>query len=310
VQDVYYDIDIQTAENILQQGLLSRGFSQERLDRNSLERRIEWFQSFFGCPPVVVEQMWSDLQTTGIAAARIGRVADDIKVSIDDFFNALEFLKCYQPEKRREGLTGLSAKTLRKRCWWYCRKLQALKADKIIWPNYPPDTIWVMTVDGVHCAINEPKHPEFSQDKDYYSHKKNRAGWSYELGISIFDPNLIWMSGPHKAGQNDKTIFAKAGGLKERLRAANVKAIGDKFYNGHPNEASCFNAYDDEDVREFKRRALLRHEKFNGLLKQFDVLDSRYRHLSGEKFGSCFEAVAVICQYRIELECPTTLFDI
>jgi DDE superfamily endonuclease len=165
-----------------------------------------------------------------------------------------------------------------------------------------------MTVDGVHCSINEPKHPEFSQDKDYFSHKKAHAGYCYELGISIFTPNLIWMSGPHKAGQNDKTIFVKAGGLKEALRDAHVKAIGDKFYNGHPNEVSCFNAYDSEDVREFKRRALLRHEKFNGLLKQFAVLDTRYRHLSPEKFASCFEAVVVICQYRIELECP--LFDI
>ena len=300
-----YDIDDQTSDDILRQGLLSRGFSQKRLDRNNLNRRIAWFQSFFGCPPVVVEQMWFDLQTTVTVEARIGE--DNIKISILDFLNALEFLKCYRPEINREGPTGRSCKTLRKRCWWYSRKLQALKTDKIIWPEYPLDTIWVMTVDGTHFAINEPTHPELSQDKDYFSHKKGRSGLCYELGISLFSSNLIWMSGPHKAGENDKTIFVKPEGLKEVLRAEGVKAIGDKFYNGHPNEVSIFNAYDNEEAQKFKARALLRHESFNCLLKQYAILDGRYRH-SMEHFATCFEAVAVICQYRLELECP--LYDI
>lgn len=303
--------DFRTAAEVLELGLLTRGFTQERIVKNKQERLDDWFQTSFGCPPVVVSTMWSDLQTTEIDDARIGDADDDdfIPISIYDFLNALEFLKCYLPEKKREGMTNLSAKTLRDRCWYYCRKLQALKHEKVVWPeNLPNDTIWVMTVDGTHVAINEPLHPEFSQDKKYFSHKKNRAGWVYEVGISLFTSNLIWMNGPHKAGANDKTIFAFPGGLKEVLAGEGLKAIGDKFYNGHENEISTFNAQDSDEVKKFKSRALKRHERFNGLLKQFAVLDGRFRNRGPEKFSICFEAVAVICQYRLELECP--LYDI
>lgn len=302
--------DFRTAAEIEEIGLLTRGYTEERIARNKPSRLNEWFRVSFGCSPVVVSQMWSDLQTTGIDDARIGDPHDDdfIPISIFDFLNALEFLKCYLPEKKREGMTNLSAKTLRERSWYYVRKLQALKHEKVVWPeNLPEDTVWIMTVDGTHCMINEPLHPEFSQDKKHFSHKKNRAGWVYELGISLFTSNLIWMNGPHKAGANDKTIFAKPGGLKEILAQEGVKAIGDKFYNGHVNEVSTFNAQDDYEVKKFKTRVLRRHELFNGYLKQFQILDGRFRNRGPEKFASCFEAVAVVCQYRIEIETP--LYD-
>ena len=160
--------DIRTPSEILELGLLTRGFTQERIVKNNQERRNDWFQTAYGCPPHVVSRMWHDLQTTAIDDAWIGDEADAnfIPISIFDFFNTLEFLKLYLPEKNREGMTNLSAKTLRERCWYYCRKLQALKLQKVIWPdNLPDDTVWIMTVDGTHVAINEPLHPEFSQDK-------------------------------------------------------------------------------------------------------------------------------------------------
>jgi hypothetical protein len=303
--------DFRTPDEVRELGLLTRGYTQERLLKNKSERLDEWFQVSFGCPSFVVSAMWSDLQTTEIDDARIGDDSDPdyIAISIYDFLNALEFLKCYLPEKKREGMTQLSAKTLRQRSWYYCRKLQALKHEKLVWPaNLPQDTIWVMTVDGTHCAINEPLHPQFSQDKDYYSHKKNRSGWVYEVGISLFTPDLIWLNGPFKAGANDKTIFACPGGLKEVLAQEGLKAIGDKFYNGHENEVCTFNAQDSYEVKKFKSRALKRHERFNALLKQYAILDGRFRNKGAEKFATCFEAVAVISQYRLELECP--LYDI
>ena len=303
--------DFRTPDDILELCLLTRGFNQERIVKNKRERLEDWFQASIGCPPYVVSAMWSDLQTTGIDDARIGDDADAdfIPISIFDFLNALEFLKCYLAGKKREGMTNLSAKTLRERSWYYCRKLQALKHEKVVWPeNLPVDTVWVLTVDGTHVAINEPLHPEFSQDKKYFSHKKNRAGWCYEVGISLFTSNLVWMNGPHKAGANDKTIFGFPGGLKELLAQEGVKAIGDKFYNGHQNEVCTFNAQDSDEVKKFKSRALKRHESFNALLKQYAVLDGRFRHRGPEKFATCFEAVAVICQYRLELECP--LYDV
>ena len=290
------DIDI---PKMLMIGLKRAHFSALKIGRNKIERQLEWFQSAYGCPPSVAVAIWEDLDTL------IDPDEVDFPISIDDFLMTLEWLHSYQPERRREGHTGLSPKTIRKRCWYYAGKLQALKEQKIVWPNdIPPDSIWLMTVDGTHFMVNEPKHPEFSQDKDYFSHKKHRSGWCYELGLCLYKNNLIWMKGPYKAGQNDKNNFTRPGGLKEKLAQLGLKAIGDKFYNGYPNEVSTFNRYDSAEVKKFKSRALLRQEKFNGYLKQFDILDHRFRHHGPEKFATCFEAVAVITQYRIELECP------
>jgi hypothetical protein len=298
-------VDLPSATDILVLGLRKLHFDHQRIDNNNMERRIQWFQAGFGCPPYVVEQMWIDLHTTEFVDARIEPEQVNFPIAIVDFLMTLEWLRCYQTELRREGYWGLSTKTIRKRCWYYAEKLQALKAQKIVWPDdYPADTIWICTVDGTHFMVNEPRHPEFSQDKAYFSHKKNHAGWCYELGICLYKSQLIWMHGPFKAGRNDKNNFVHPGGLKERLAQEQLMAIGDKFYNGYPDEVSIFNRYDEEEVKQFKRSALLRHEKFNGLLKQFDILDHRFRHVGAESFATCFEAVAVVCQYRIELECP------
>jgi len=68
---------------------------------------------------------------------------------------------------------------------------------------------------GTHCWINQPQHSDWSQDREYYSYKYNKAGINYELGIAISSSDLIWMSGPFKAGQSDKRIVNK-NGLKNR----------------------------------------------------------------------------------------------
>ena len=88
------------------------------------------------------------------------------------------------------------------------------------------DGIWDLTVDGTHCWIREPQHPVWSQDPEWYSHKFNKGGINYELGISISQNILVWMNGPFKAGLNDITNFTNKG-LKEKLRANGKKAIGD-----------------------------------------------------------------------------------
>ena len=85
------------------------------------------------------------------------------------------------------------------------------------------------------------------------------------------------------------------------------KAIGDAGYYGHQKQCSTPNANDSAQVKKFKWRALKRHESFNGMTKVFESLSSRFRHPL-EKFPIVFEAVCVICQYKIEYEQP--LFDI
>jgi hypothetical protein len=63
------------------------------------------------------------------------------------------------------------------------------------------------------------------------------------------------------------------------------------------------NTHDSRQVKLFKSRALKRHEGFNGITKSFQILRERFQHGPG-KIGRAFDAVAVICQYKIEAEEP------
>jgi len=113
----------------------------------------------------------------------------------------------------------------------------------------------------------------------------------------------VWFNGPFPAGAyNDIKIFREEG-LKAKLQAHGKMAIGDHGYRGYPKLVSTNNSHDSEEVKHFKLRARLRHEKYNGKLKEFKCLDSRFRH-SQEKLQACFEAVAVIVQYKMEMGDP------
>ena len=102
-------------------------------------------------------------------------------------------------------------------------------------------------------------------------------------------------------------IFLGAG-LRDRLSQLGKKAIGDGIYRGNQDTISYPNTHDSRPVKKFKSRALKRHEAFNGMTKSFQILRQAFRHNVEEKIGIAFEAVAVICQYKIEVEEP--LYDI
>ncbi|CAJ1946486.1 unnamed protein product [Cylindrotheca closterium] len=136
----------------------------------------------------------------------------------------------------------------------------------------------------------------------YYSHKYNKAGLDYELGISLVDNRLLWIRGPFPAGTNELTVLREQGLLAE-LKRRKQSAIGDKGYNGEPNHVSTYNSHDNAGVKLFKSRALKRHENFNNLLKQNNILDTRFRH-NETRFRDAFEACCVLAQYRIQGEIP------
>ena len=189
----------------------------------------------------------------------------------------------------------------RARTWKYIFCIRELKAAKITMPkSFHAKDKWIMSVDGTHCLINEPIHPELAQDPAFFSHKHQKLGFVYELGICLYESRLIWMNGPFKSGQNDNGIFAQRG-LKALLKQMKKKALGDKAYNGHQEQCATFNSLDSKELKVFKSRVQMRHETFNGMLKQYACLDHRFRHgVHDEKFAACFEACAVICQYRLE----------
>jgi hypothetical protein len=247
----------------------------------------------------VVLSIFEDLQQKNLVPEK--------KRNLKHLLMSFHTLMRYPTNDEREALFNINRNDGASISWWYIRKIQALKSTKIVFPEPNPnnDDIWVMSVDGVHFWITEPNHPEWSQDRSYWSHKYNKAGLSYELGISLTG-GLVWMNGPFKAGHNDATIFSQKG-LKDKLHAIGKKAIGDGGYAGHQQYCSTPNSHDSRPIKKFKSRALKRHEKFNGRMKVFNSLSGRFRH-GAARCKSCVEAVAVICQYDLELGNP--LWDI
>jgi DDE superfamily endonuclease len=277
-------------------------YSDSRIRRSRRSTNVYRFMKKFGPDPVVAVQIWEDLQTTDDDCAFV----EDKYLNPRYFLMALNHLRKYPTEDDRESQWDISPKTGRQWVWFYCRKIQALKLTKIVFPDEWGNDIWIITVDGTHCWINEPQHPDWSQDRQYYSHKFAKAGINYELGIAIGTSRLVWMNGPFKAGANDAKIF-RDHGLLARLEAIGKKAIGDRGYRGYHHACSTYNPHDGRNVKKFKSRSLKRHETFNLLTKRFKCLDGRFRH-GVDAFATCFEAVCVICQYMTEANCP--LFDV
>lgn len=79
--------------------------------------------------------------------------------------------------------------------------------------------------------------------------------------------------------------------------------IADKGYRGESELLTMSSSLDAPEVREFKSRALARHEKFNGQLKNFGCLSEQFRH-GLERHQMCFQAVTVICQCQLENGSP------
>lgn len=64
---------------------------------------------------------------------------------------------------------------------------------------------------------------------------------------------------------------------------------------------------DTRAIKGFKNRAKARHETFNTRLKNFKILDERFRH-GVTKHKAVFEACCVIVQYEMDNGHP--LFDV
>lgn len=121
-----------------------------------------------------------------------------------------------------------------------------------------------------------------------------------QIGISIKTNEVYWVNGPFKAGTSDRTI-AERYGLGDRI-PENRFILGDKGYRGL-DFVCTRNSQDAPVVKEFKKRALARHETFNKRFKDFNCLRHRFRH--GErKFKYAFEACVVLCIINMDLGSP------
>ena len=296
---------------MLRLGLMVSNYSEHRIARASFETNAERFLNRYGSDHVVLAKIWEDLLTTSNPAARI----DKARVSAADFLMAMHFLRKYPSEKDQAETWDVTEKTARAWSWYFAEKVQGLKDEKIVWPeawNEPfsddgdASEIFIISVDGVHCQVNEPMHPKYPKNHKMYSHKFKKAGLNYEVAVSLWENKVVWINGPFQASANDLNIFQSPNGLKEKIPEGRL-GVADAGYRGQVGKLSLSTTMDTEEVRRFKSRAKARQESFNSRLKQFKCLDNRFRHKL-LKHKICFEAVCVICQYQLENGHP--LYDL
>eukprot|EP00980_Cylindrotheca_fusiformis_P009533 scaffold2088_cov119-Cylindrotheca_fusiformis.AAC.2 len=226
--------------------------------------------------------------------------------NVRDFLMSISWLKLYETEEIMAGTWSLAEKTIRIKVKAYTCWIQAMKERKIHFQEENDDT-FIISLDGVHCTIYEPRRDPSSK---WYSHKSNSAGLTYEIGIAIRSNNVVWVNGPFPASQHDITTFR--GGKKGQPQDPEAlqfkipdgkRAIGDSGYRGEPAKISITRKDDSAQVKKFKGRVKARHETFNSRLKQFGVLKGKFRHKLSDSLDEhrrAFEAVCVLCQYSLE----------
>ena len=107
--------------------------------------------------------------------------------------------------------------------------------------------VFLLTVDGIHCRIEEPQHPTKSKDRSYYSHKFKTAGVDYEIGSSVYDNRLVWMNGPMRASRHDITVFRRAG-LQAMILKQTFKCLEEGFRHSLKYHQRVFEAANLRDL--------------------------------------------------------------
>lgn len=154
--------------DFLQLGLETCGCNPRRIKNTCRKTNIERFRSNFGLDPAGCCAVFRDLQTTKIPEARINRPNSVY------FLVALNWLRSYGTEGENATQFDTDEKTLRGHIETYVKAIAALKNEKIVWDiDNNPET-FLISVDGVHFRIYEPrKRP----DARWCSYKFKSAYW-------------------------------------------------------------------------------------------------------------------------------------
>jgi len=278
-------------------GLELAGFDLQRQVNTREKTNTERFMSWYGTSPESCSAIYTDFQTTTIEDARIN------KPNSYHFLMTLDWLKTYKTAPELAGIFRMDEKTARGHCWKHAKALQALKPAKITLSSLDNNPeILILTVDGVHFAIREPRTRPSAK---WHSHKFDGPALVYEIAAAIRENRLVWINGPFEASVHDKTIYQKPDGLKSKMPAGKL-GVADRLCSGEPTLA-VKNDLDADEVKDFKRRARARHESINGRIKNFKILAERFRH-GIEKHQIALEAICVLVQYEFENGHP--LFDV
>jgi DDE superfamily endonuclease len=291
-----------------QAGILRLGLEKHNLRYstapNKQEQQCLNFRKFYGIEPASFCKIFRSIQTIDGPC----RVEDPNPYHL---LMTLEWLRTYKTEFELATVFFLSESTVSKELRRYTRAIQELKERKIKWPWGPngnggaDEEIFIVSVDGVHCTISEPRKMPSSK---WFSHKTHGPAVGYEIAISLQRNRVVHVNGPYPAGVPDITIFRTEGGLKSKMPDGKF-ATADRGYRGEP-KLRIPNNRDAPLVKEFKKRSQARHETFNARLKSFKILSTRFRHRHSHRGNpsvtchdnhkAAFEAVCVLIQYDME----------
>jgi hypothetical protein len=253
--------------------------------------------------------MWNDLVTSTDPAIQLDG-KDQTLANLRAFLRSFFFLRHYPtiPTMARFFRIGKTA-CKGNAVWYWINKVHCLREKKIIWKERwldPNSEKFNISVDGVHCKIQEPKHETWSKNPKYYSHKNNTSGLNYEVAISVVDGHCCWVNGPFPAGRNDISIYYEADGLRDKmLTCPGKRAIADLGYRGKEvgKTISTPSSHDSPALRKYKSRNRAKQETFNGRIKNFHVLKETFRHDLGHH-KAAFDVCCIAVQYQLETGNP------
>ena len=120
----------------------------------------------------------------------------DANLTEQDFLMGVNTLKLYLTEHNMAGRWQCCEEVYRKKWKKVVAAIAALRGQKIKFDpsDFPEDQIFLLTVDGVHFTINEPRVN--NPGSHWYDHKSHSAGLSYLVAVDVRTSRICWIDGP------------------------------------------------------------------------------------------------------------------
>ena len=151
-----------TPDEMMIYGLRLIKYTKKKIQKANPNFNIVRLKSHFGPSPRCACSIWEALnwhEDTGVCTENN---FFDTSLELNHFLMGLHMLRKYPTEIDREPIFDVPIRKGWEELWKYIKKIQALKEEKIFWPELDDDTIWVISVDGTHVKKNKPRHLEFS----------------------------------------------------------------------------------------------------------------------------------------------------
>ena len=218
------------------------------------------------------------------------------KTKLKHLLWTLMYMKLYLPIDVMIVILRTSKDTLNSWVWRWITVVASLRDEVILWGNrhrnVPDDVFCQITVDGTDFQIGEP----FPFNKKWKSPKLPGGSVKYEVAVSIYAGDIVWIYGPHNGGKNDLTIFREE--LRQMLEPGEM-IEADAGYKGDAEFIRNRDIWFTEQEKREKSELRARHETVNRRFKQWGILKQQFRN-GKEKHQMVFFCIAVLTQLDID----------